>query len=97
MPAARNYIVDGRRTSLRLEDEFASALQDITAREATLPGLLIADAVRARPELGRTSATRAYILHFYRERDTLDAMGPLRRVSGASAPLAANPAAGAAA
>ncbi len=48
-----------------------------------------------RPELGRTSATRAYILCFYR--DSLDALDPRRRVSGASAPLAANPAAGAAA
>lgn len=95
MPVSRNCFVNGKRTSLRLEDEFVSALEDIAVREATLPGLLIARAVTRRPELGRTSATRAYILCFYR--DSLDALDPRRRVSGASAPLAANPAAGAAA
>ena len=79
MPTPRTYFVNGERTSLRLEAEFVSALDDIAAREATLPGLLIERAVTLRPALGRTSATRVFVMTFYR--DVLEVDQPPRRAS----------------
>ena len=56
----------GKRTSMRLEPAAWDALRDICQREQISTEEIVARAVRAHPQGGRTSAVRVYLLMYYR-------------------------------
>ena len=61
-----SIIVDGRKTSISLEDPFWSHLKDIAhSRQATLSGL-VADVDQAREHANLSSAIRFFVLEYFR-------------------------------
>jgi predicted DNA-binding ribbon-helix-helix protein len=58
----RNVVISGRRTSIRLETPFWSALEEIIEREGIALNVFMTriDAVR-HPELNLTSAIRVFV------------------------------------
>jgi predicted DNA-binding ribbon-helix-helix protein len=59
-------------TSLRLEAPFAAALRDVARREGLTLWSAIDAAREARPELCMASATRCWLLEWYRVRASND-------------------------
>ena len=65
----RNVTVRGERTSMRLEAEFWDALEEVCRREEIDVGELIQRAEEGRGGGTRTSAVRAYLLTYFRDRE----------------------------
>ncbi|MGO1119309.1 ribbon-helix-helix domain-containing protein [Rhodovibrionaceae bacterium A322] len=63
---ARNVVVGGRRTSLRLEPSMWEALQEISLREALSVSQLCTRIDERRVASGLTAAVRVYILSYFR-------------------------------
>ena len=78
----RNIVVDGRRTSIRLEEEMWGDLQDICKREGKSMNELCTLVNNFRPT-GRslTSAIRVFLITYYRAAATED--GHIRAGHGA--------------
>lgn len=67
---SRNVIVNGRRTSLRLEPEMWQALDEIAKREATSINDLVAFVDRNRDNASLTSEVRIFILRYFHSATT---------------------------
>jgi predicted DNA-binding ribbon-helix-helix protein len=65
---ARNVVVDGRRTSVRLEPAMWDAVREIAEREGKTVNALVTDIDRQRRESSLTAAIRVYALVYFRER-----------------------------
>ena len=63
---SRNVTINGRRTSLRLEEEFWDGLSDISEREGLSVHELCTLIDRHRHGSSRTSAVRAFIVTYFR-------------------------------
>jgi predicted DNA-binding ribbon-helix-helix protein len=64
---SRNFSIRRVQTSMRLQPEFWHALQEICQREAISLDELIALAVGVRPDGGRTSAVRVFVVSYFRD------------------------------
>ena len=64
---SRNVTVDGRRTSLRLENDVWDALEEICEREDMSVHEVCTLIDRRRKGSSRTAAVRAFILRYFRE------------------------------
>ena len=62
----RNIVVDGHRTSVRLEPDMWSALEDIVHRERTTLNRLCSLIERRRSQSSLTAAIRVYVLNYFR-------------------------------
>jgi predicted DNA-binding ribbon-helix-helix protein len=62
----RNVQGAGTRISMRLEPEMWDAFRDICVREEISGEELVKRALLSRPNAGRTSAVRVFILMYYR-------------------------------
>ncbi|MEM8556064.1 MAG: ribbon-helix-helix domain-containing protein [Pseudomonadota bacterium] len=68
-PKKRSLTLKGHRTSVSLEDDFWSALQEIAAERSKAINALAAEIDEARPDdMGLASAMRLFILRHFRER-----------------------------
>lgn len=66
MLICRNVIVNGRRTSMRLDKETWTSLNDICARERLTIHDLCSRIDNARGKSGLSSATRLFVLTYFR-------------------------------
>lgn len=73
----RNIVVDGHRTSVRLEPLMWESLRDIAHRRGVGVNDLVTEIDHRRDGLGLTAAIRVYIVEFYRR--ALDAERPAAR------------------
>jgi predicted DNA-binding ribbon-helix-helix protein len=64
----RSTLVDGRKTSVTLEDEFWTALKEIAATQNVGTPKLISMIDRQRQNNNLSSSIRVYVLGYYRER-----------------------------
>ena len=64
----RSPLVDGRKTSVTLEDEFWNALKEIAATQNVGTPKLISMIDRQRQNNNLSSSIRVYVLGYYRER-----------------------------
>jgi predicted DNA-binding ribbon-helix-helix protein len=64
----RNVRVNGRRTSVRLEQDMWDALKDICAREGMSLDQICAHVAGSNGERGFTSSLRVFIVNYYRGR-----------------------------
>ena len=64
---SRNVTVDGRRTSLRLENDVWEALEEICEREDMSVHEVCTLIDQRRKGSSRTAAVRAFILRYFRE------------------------------
>ena len=62
----RNIVVEGHRTSVRLEPVMWEALHDIARRQNVTIHMLVTDIDRRRTASSLTAAIRVYIVDFYR-------------------------------
>jgi len=78
----RSIVIDGRKTSVSLEDGFWSALKEIAGRRSlTLSNLVaIIDAERRHGNL--SSAIRLFVLGAYRDRVSIPEAAHLRQSGG---------------
>lgn len=64
---SRNLTILGRRTSIRLEDQFWQALQEICQRESTNISEICSLVALVRSDVGSlSSAVRAFVLEYFR-------------------------------
>jgi predicted DNA-binding ribbon-helix-helix protein len=63
---SRNVTVGGRRTSMRLEPQMWDAIETIARLEGMTLNSLCAEIDRRRRDIGLTSATRVFIISYYR-------------------------------
>ncbi len=66
MLVCKNVIVNGRRTSMRLDKETWMSLHDICARERLSIHELCSKIDSARGKSGLSSATRLFVLTYFR-------------------------------
>jgi predicted DNA-binding ribbon-helix-helix protein len=64
----RSTLVDGRKTSVTLEDEFWTALKEIATTQNVGTPKLISTIDSQRQNNNLSSAIRVYVLSYYRER-----------------------------
>jgi predicted DNA-binding ribbon-helix-helix protein len=64
----RSTFVDGRKTSVTLEDEFWNALKEIAATQNVGISQLMSTIDSQRQHINLSSAIRVYVLSYYRER-----------------------------
>lgn len=64
---SRNIVVNGHRTSMRLESEFWDALQEICAREGMTVNQICTQVYRQRGKASLTAAIRVYVIAYFRE------------------------------
>jgi predicted DNA-binding ribbon-helix-helix protein len=64
----RSTLVNGRNTSVTLEDEFWIALKEIAATQNVGISQLISTIDSQRQHINLSSAIRVYVLSYYRER-----------------------------
>ena len=62
----RNVVVDGRRTSIRLERAMWDAFNEILARENISAAELVTAVQRSRRASTLTAAIRVYVMHYFR-------------------------------
>lgn len=67
---SRNVTIEGRRTSLRLEEDMWSALGEVCEREAVSLHEVCTEIDRRRNGASRTSAVRSFIVGYYRQAAT---------------------------
>jgi predicted DNA-binding ribbon-helix-helix protein len=70
----RNVVLNGRRTSLRLEGAIWDALEEIAEREGCSVNALCAHVDTNRDERTLTASIRVYVLRYFREAATADAV-----------------------
>jgi len=89
----RNLQVNGRRTSLRMDEDMWSALYDVAKHKGLTPAELVSEIELQRGELSTTAALRVFVLRFYRDalREVTEARRP-RRAKAASVKRDAQPA-----
>jgi len=63
-----NVRINGRRTSVRLEQDMWDALKDICAREGVSLDQICAHVAGTNGERGFTSSLRVFIVNYYRGR-----------------------------
>jgi len=63
----RSVYVGGRTTSVSLEDEFWQALREIANRSNMPMGMLLSQIDGERTTLNLSSATRVFVLNYFRE------------------------------
>ena len=68
MLICKNVIVNGRRTSMRLDRETWISLNDICEREGITIHDLCSKLDRARERSGLSSATRLFVLTYFRSK-----------------------------
>jgi predicted DNA-binding ribbon-helix-helix protein len=73
----RNFIIDGRKTSVSLEDAFWTELKNIAHTQNVTLSKLVATIDGTREQNNRSSAIRLFVLHHFRNDD--------KRVEGAEA------------
>jgi predicted DNA-binding ribbon-helix-helix protein len=73
----RNFIIDGRKTSVSLEDAFWIELKNIARTQNVTLSKLVATIDGTREQSNRSSAIRQFVLHHLRNGD--------KRVEGAEA------------
>lgn len=64
---SRNVTVGGRRTSMRLEPQMWDAMETIARLEGMTINRLCAEIDQRRRDVGLTSATRVFIISYYRQ------------------------------
>jgi predicted DNA-binding ribbon-helix-helix protein len=70
---SRNILIDGRRTSVRLEPEMWIALRDIASREGgSIHELCTLVSMCKRPHSTLTAAIRVFLMLYYRSATTDD-------------------------
>jgi predicted DNA-binding ribbon-helix-helix protein len=70
---SHNIMVDGRRTSVRLEKEMWMAIKEIARREdCTVHALCSVVALRKRPDTSLTAAIRVFIMAYFQAAATDD-------------------------
>ena len=77
-----NIVVDGRRTSVRLEASMWDGLRDIAHRRGMTLNDLVTEIEHNRGTPGLTAAIRVYIVDFYR-----NALGMAGRAEGVPRPV----------
>jgi predicted DNA-binding ribbon-helix-helix protein len=63
---SRNVVINGRRTSFRLEPEMWSAIEEICTKEKVDIHTLCSWIIAYKPRSNRTSAIRAFIVSYLR-------------------------------
>ncbi|MFQ5959218.1 MAG: ribbon-helix-helix domain-containing protein [Alphaproteobacteria bacterium] len=71
----RNVIVDGHRTSVRLEPQMWDALGEITRHEGRTVHQICSEVDRTRRESTLTGALRVFILTYFREAASASSAG----------------------
>lgn len=66
----RNIVVNGHRTSVRLEPQMWDALTEIARREGRTVHDICSKADRSRPQSALTAGLRVFILSYFREAAT---------------------------
>lgn len=64
---SRNIVVSGHRTSMRLETEFWSALEEICRRESMTVNQICTQVARNRGKASLTAAMRVFVITYFRE------------------------------
>lgn len=77
LPKCRNVVVNGRRTSVRMEPAMWDALAEICAREGRTLNEICSMVDKRRGEMGLTAALRVFAICFFRE-----ATGEVRPLRG---------------
>ncbi|HSE77574.1 MAG TPA: ribbon-helix-helix domain-containing protein [Alphaproteobacteria bacterium] len=72
----RNVRIGRRRTSMRLEAEFWSALAEMADRKGTTAAMLCTEIARRRGNYGLSAAVRVEVLNFFRS--TFHESAPVR-------------------
>ena len=87
--SCKNVIVNGHRTSLRMENELWDGLHEVCRRERLSVDQLCSQIDGERDGLSRTSAVRAFVVDYLRR--TAQRATPRRRgVEAIGAPMAAS-------
>ncbi len=82
----RNVVVNGHRTSIRLEPSLWDALQEIAAEENCSIHDICAEVGRRNDGIGFTSAVRSFILTYFRALGRSNLPSVIGRPAGRSAP-----------
>ena len=70
----RSIRINGKKTSVSLENEFWNGLQEIAESVNTTTATLVGEIVRQRRSVNRSSAIRIYVFnHFRKQREALEA------------------------
>lgn len=62
----RSIVINGRKTSVSLEDEFWGCLSEIASLESKTLQQIISESVASEPDSNRSSAIRLSVLRHYR-------------------------------
>ena len=81
----RSVIVDGRKTSISLEEEFWSGLKEIAQAQGASMAQTVTEIEKSRQRHNLSSAIRLFVLDWVRNRTGLTELREEKRVSGASA------------
>jgi len=81
----RNLKINGRRTSLRMDEDMWDALHDVAKHKDMTPAALVSEIEQQRGNSSTTAALRVYVLRYYRDalREVMEASRP-RRAKAAS-------------
>ena len=64
--AKRSLVIEGRKTSISLEDQFWNALRQIAAARGVTPATLVSSIDADRKHDNLSSAIRLFVLDYYR-------------------------------
>ena len=81
----RSVIVDGRKTSISLEEEFWSGLKEIAQAQGASMAQTVTEIEKSRQRHNLSSAIRLFVLDWVRNRTGLTELREEKRVLGASA------------
>jgi predicted DNA-binding ribbon-helix-helix protein len=63
----RSIVLDGRKTSITLEEDFWTALKEIAATQNVRVSELVATVDRSRKHANLSSSLRLYVLAYYQQ------------------------------
>ena len=63
----RSIVLDGRKTSITLEEDFWTALKEIAATQNVRVSELVATVDRSRKHANLSSSLRLYVLDYYQQ------------------------------
>jgi predicted DNA-binding ribbon-helix-helix protein len=66
----RSIVIDGRKTSVSLENEFWDGLREIANREKTNLAKLVGRIDHERMNINLSSTIRVFVLNYFQSRDT---------------------------
>ncbi|MBV8753066.1 MAG: ribbon-helix-helix domain-containing protein [Hyphomicrobiales bacterium] len=78
----RSVVIGGRKTSVSLEDDFWTGLEEIAASRQSRRTALVAE-ISASPQVNLSSAIRLFVLAYYRERSQRNAPSKLQNIESA--------------